>query len=93
MKPKPHWDTIEKAIGNTCRLKIIRALMKNPNKPLTKHLLQKYTHLNAREVKKHLTVLTQMGWVKEIPYKPLKYRLNTDREDVKRITEYFRPYL
>lgn len=90
---KPAWETVERAIGNACRLKIIKALMKHPNKPLTKYMLEKYTHLNAREVKTHLKVLTELDWVEEIPYKPLKYRLNRKKEEVKRVTELFRSYV
>ena len=67
--------------------------MQHHNKPLTKYMLEKYTHLNAREINKHLKVLIDLGWVEQIPYKPLKYRLNRDREDVNRVLKFFKVYL
>jgi Fic family protein len=87
------WDHIETGVGNPCRLRILRALMKSPNKPLTRHLLQKRTLLNPREVKKHLEALVDLGWLEEIPYKPKKYRINRQNEDVRRLADFLRPYL
>jgi len=87
------WDQVEAGLGNPCRLRILRTLMRSPSKPLTGYLLQKYTLLNPREVKKHLEVLVDLGWLEETPYKPKKYRINQQNEDMLRLMEFLKPYL
>jgi Fic family protein len=90
---KLSWEQIEKVLGNPCKLRILRVLVKNPQKPLTQHLLAKHTHLNPREVKKHLEYLIKLNWVEKTPYKPFKYRINKQDEDVKRLVEFLSPYI
>jgi len=87
------WEEIEKGLGNPCKLRILRALMTNPNKPLTRYMLRKHAGLKAREVQKHVAALVELGWVEEIPYKPTKYRINKQNYDVKRLVEFLQPYV
>ena len=81
---------IEDGLGNTGRLKILRALASGETVSQTKYSLEKVTGLSPVYVRKHLKVLVDTGWVKEYDYNPQVYALNLDDPKVRFLVEFFK---
>ena len=82
-------EEMEIGLGSVGKLKIMRELIKNRDRLLTKYALGKTTHLKPIDVKNNLKVLVKINWVKEYPYQPKKFGANLENEVVKGLYEFF----
>lgn len=89
MSSKTRKVELEVALGTVGRLRILKELASRPNQPITKYQLEKLTGLKPVDVRKDLEALIQIGWVKEHPYRPKKYEINTENQKAKHLTEFF----
>jgi DNA-binding IclR family transcriptional regulator len=81
-------EEIEDAIGGKGRLRILGLLSENKERFLTKYAIKKETGLRARTVKSDLLKLVRLGWVRESPHEPKKYRINLEKEEVEHTVEF-----
>lgn len=72
------WEKVERALGSVGKLRIMRELLREPNEARSRYVLGKRTHLKLQDIKKHLKVLTSLGWVKENVNDPRTYRVNME---------------
>ena len=72
------WKQVEKGLGSVGRLRILRVLASKEMPSQTRYSLEKATGLKAIDVRKHLHVLIDTGWVKEHDFDPPVYTLNLD---------------
>lgn len=84
------WDDVEAGLGSPGRIRILRALLKKPGECFTKYALERLTGLKPVDIRRDLSVLVGLGWVKENPYDPKTYEINMDNEVVKVIADFFR---
>ncbi|MFH1327274.1 MAG: hypothetical protein ABIH76_00240 [Candidatus Bathyarchaeota archaeon] len=82
------WE-IERGLGTEGRLRIMRTLIKKPDEVFTKYQLERLVYLKPIAVRKNLNVLTEIGWVQELPYQPRKYKVNMDKETVRHLANFF----
>ncbi|MAH21222.1 MAG: hypothetical protein CMO12_00215 [Thaumarchaeota archaeon] len=82
--------SIENGLGSKGRLKILRAMTRNPHDSFTRYQLQQSTRLNATGVKADLNTLIRVGWVKEYPFEPRKYQIELENPIVSQIVEFFK---
>jgi len=82
-------EEIESGLGSEGKIRILGALAKNPDTPLTRYSLEKLTKLKPTDVKTNLEVLVRMKWVTEHPYQPRKYRINLENETARHLIEFF----
>ena len=82
-------NAIEVGLGTVGRLRILRELISHQGQALTKYQLAKLTHLKNLSLRRDLEVLIRLGWVEELPYRPKKYRVNLEREEVRHLAEFF----
>jgi len=83
---------IERGLGSKGKLRILRALAKEPQKPLSIYMLEKYTGIRSNFLKADIKTLMEIGWVKEYTEsgRIKKYSLNLRNETVLKIIEFFR---
>lgn len=83
---------IERGLGSKGKLRILRALAKEPQKPLSIYMLEKYTGIRSNFLKADIKILVEIGWVKECAGsgRIKKYSLNLRNETVLKIIEFFR---
>ena len=51
--------------------------------PLMRYAIDKVTWVSEKNAVKALRTLVEIGWVLQLPIKPVKYRLNKDNDTVK----------
>ena len=81
---------VEEGLGSAGRLRILRILASGEAPTYTRYGLEKLTGLSPVYVRKHLKVLVETGWVKELNYASPVYALNLDDLKVNLLVEYFR---
>lgn len=84
------WGDIEAGLGSPGRIRILRVLLRRPGECFTRYALERLTGLKPVDVRRDLSVLVGLGWVRENPYDPRTYEINMDNEVVKVIAEFFR---
>jgi DNA-binding transcriptional ArsR family regulator len=72
------WWQVERGLGSAGRLRILRALASKEEASQTRYSLERVTGLKPIDVRKHLQVLIDTGWVKEHDVNPPVYTLNLD---------------
>ena len=88
-KPNGIREAVETGLGSSGRLKILRVLASKESASHTKYSLEKLTGLKSVDVRKHLKVLVEAGWVKEHAYNPQTYTLNADNPAIRALREFF----
>lgn len=88
-KNKAAWRQVEKGLGSVGRLRILRALASGEAASQTRYGLERLTGLKPVDVRKHLKVLIETGWVKEHDYNPPVYTLNLDDQKAKFLVDFF----
>ncbi len=88
-KPGGIREAIETGLGSSGRLRILRILASKESPSQTKYSLEKLTGLKAVDVRKHLKVLVEAGWVRECAYNPKTYTLDSDKPEVRALQEFF----
>jgi len=79
--------TIEAGLGSSGRLKLLRVLSRNPE-GMTKYAIEQ-SGLRYGDITANLRVLVEIGWVKELPTQPRKYRINLDNGIVNALIEFY----
>ena len=87
-KPEIH-RLVEDGLGSAGRLRILRCMASGETPTYTRYGLEKLTGLSPAYVRKHLKVLVETGWVKELNYGSTVYALNLDDLKVKLLVDYF----
>lgn len=90
MKDENAQRIVEEGLGSVGRLKILRALAQGKATSETKYSLEKVTGLKPIDVRKHLKILIDTGWVREYDYNPPVYTLNKENPKAKSLTEFFK---
>lgn len=83
-------EEIEDAVGGKGRLRILGLLAEHRGGFLTRYAIKKEAGLRDRTVKSDLETLVKLGWIRESPYEPKKYRINLEKEEVKHLVEFLR---
>lgn len=84
-------DEIERVLTNAGKIKILRLLMKNPDRIFTRYEIGKKTPLNPKDITNDLDILVQVGWVREFRIHHLKkYAINLDDELTRQFFDFFR---
>jgi len=81
---------VEEGLGSPSRLRILRILSSGEEASQTKYGLERKTGLKAVDVRKHLKILVETGWVKEHDYDPPVYTLNLDNPKVLSLVDFFK---
>ncbi len=81
---------VEEGLGSVGRLRILRALASGERASQTKYGLERVTGLKPVDVRKHLRVLIDTGWVKEHNYNPPVYTLNLDDPKARVLVDFFK---
>jgi DNA-binding transcriptional ArsR family regulator len=84
---------IEKVLGSSGRLRILKYLVKNPtNEPsLSPFRLRTLTGLRGGNVERHMETLVKWGWVEEVHlYGGKKYKLKRENPKVKALIVFFK---
>lgn len=82
---------VERALSSPGKLKILKLLMKQQDHAFTRYELGKKISLRPTDIKNDLTVLVEVGWVKELKLQHLeKYSINMDNELAKQFTDFFK---
>ena len=84
------YKLVEDGLGSAGRLRILRFMASGETPSYTKYGLEQLTGLSPAYVRKHLKVLVETGWVKELNFGSTVYALNLDDLKVKLLVEYFR---
>ena len=90
MKDEDAQKMVEEGLGSVGRLRILRALASGETTSETKYSLERITSLKPVDVRKHLKVLIDTGWVKEHKYNPPVYTLNSDNPKTKFLIDFFK---
>ena len=72
-------DIIEKGLGGLGKLKLIKALAEE-ERMMTIYSLHKKTHLKREDIKRNLSDLIDIDWVREEKLANVLYRLNRQNE-------------
>jgi len=80
---------IETGLATTGRLRIPQVLAKDGGNALTKYGIERESGLRHDDVVRNLTALLGIDWVKPLPTKPMKYRINSDDSIVSSLIEFF----
>ncbi len=83
------WEEIEKGLGSAGRLRILKVMMRNPDRYFTRYMLKRMTGLKTVDVKSNLNILVGLGWVIEYTYGVKTYRVNMENRAVQAIAELF----
>jgi len=81
---------VEEGLGSPSRLRILRILTSGEEQSQTKYGLERKTGLKPVDVRRHLKVLVETGWVKEHDYEPPFYTLNLDNPKAKLLVDFFK---
>ena len=82
-------DIIEIGLGSIGKIKIIRALSE-ADKMATIYALHKRTNLKREDIKRNLSDLIKIGWVRETKLANSMYSANRENEYVNHLTSFFR---
>ena len=82
-------ETIEKGIGGLGKIKIIRALAEE-DRMMTIYGLHKKTHLKREDIKRNLSDLIEIDWVREERLANILYKLNRQNDYVQHLLTFFR---
>jgi hypothetical protein len=82
-------DIIEKGIGGLGKLKLIKALAEE-ERMMTIYSLHKKTHLKREDIKRNLSDLIDIEWVKEEKLANVLYRLNRQNENVQHLLTFLK---
>lgn len=75
---------LEKGLGSRGRLRIIIALARNPE-GLSKYMLERLTGIRSKSLSADLSILMDLGWIREESDHVKKYYLRFENEIVKRL--------
>jgi len=81
---------VEEGLGSVGRLRILRILASVEYSTQTKYGLEKHTGLSPVYVRRHLKILIETGWVKELKYSPPVYMLNPENLKTRFLVDFFR---
>ena len=81
---------VEDGLGSAGRLRILRFMASGETPTFTRYALEHLTGLSPMYVRKHLKILVETGWVKELNYASPVYALNLDDLKVSLLVDYFR---
>jgi Fic family protein len=76
------WEEVEAALGSVGKLRILKFLIKNPEKAYTRYSLKKETGIKPKDVTNDLKTLVTIGCVKEYRYGRKTYQINMDNHIV-----------
>jgi hypothetical protein len=82
-------EIIEIGLGSIGKIKIIRALSE-AEKMATIYALHKRTNLKREDIKRNLSDLIKIGWVRETRLTNAMYSANMENEYVNHLTSFFR---
>lgn len=82
-------EIIEIGLGSIGKIKIIRALSE-ADKMATIYALHKRTNLKREDIKRNLSDLIKIGWVRETKLANAMYSANRENEYVNHLTSFFR---
>ena len=82
-------EIIEIGLGSIGKIKIIRALSEAENMA-TIYALHKRTNLKREDIKRNLSDLIKIGWVRETKLANATYSANRENEYVNHLTSFFR---
>ena len=82
-------EIIEIGLGSIGKIKIIRALSE-ADKMATIYALHKRTNLKREDIKRNLSDLIKIGWVRETKLANSMYSANRENEYVNHLTSFFR---
>lgn len=86
----PHRPTLLKALGNEARLRILLALAKYRDEALTIYKIAKFSGLDRKIIKTHLSKLLQANLVTTKSYGPIYlYSLNNESPQIQRLVDLF----
>jgi DNA-binding transcriptional ArsR family regulator len=80
---------VEEGLGSPGRLRILHVLASGEEQSQTKYGLERRTGLKPIDVRKHLKVLMETGWVKEHDFNPPVYTVNLDNPKAKLLVDFF----
>jgi Fe2+ or Zn2+ uptake regulation protein len=80
---------VEIGLGSIGKIKLIKALS-DADKMATVYSLHKKTNLKREDIKRNLSDLVEIGWVKETKLANKMYRANKDNEYVNHLMIFFR---
>lgn len=80
---------MEIGLGSIGKIKLIKALS-DDDKMATVYSLHKKTNLKREDIKRNLSDLVEIGWVKETKLANKMYRANKDNEYVNHLMIFFR---
>ena len=83
------WAEVEKGLGSSGRIKILRYLIEHPTRQFTRYSLRRSTGLSTEELTRHLQVLVELGWIRQFPHEPKTYQINMENRVVKVIIKFF----
>jgi Fe2+ or Zn2+ uptake regulation protein len=82
-------EIVEIGLGSIGKIKLIKALS-DADKMATVYSLHKKTNLKREDIKRNLSDLVEIGWVKETKLANKMYRANKDNEYVNHLMIFFR---
>jgi hypothetical protein len=82
-------ETIEKGMGGLGKIKLIRALAEE-DRMMTIYGLHKKTHLKREDIKRNLSDLIEIGWVREEKLANILYKLNRQNDYVQHLLTFFK---
>ena len=82
-------DIIEKGLGGLGKLKLIKALAEQEGM-MTIYSLHKKTHLKREDIKRNLSDLIDLDWVREEKLANVLYRLNRQNEIVEHLLTFLK---
>ncbi len=82
-------EIVEIGLGSIGKIKLIKALSE-ADKMATVYSLHKKTNLKREDIKRNLSDLVEIGWVKETKLANKMYRANKDNEYVNHLMIFFR---
>jgi len=82
-------DIIEKGLGGLGKLKLIKALAEE-ERMMTIYSLHKKTHLKREDIKRNLSDLIDIDWVREEKLANVLYRLNRQNENVQHLLTFLK---
>ena len=82
-------EIVEIGLGSIGKIKLIKALSE-ADKMATVYSLHKKTNLKREDIKRNLSDLIEIGWVKETKLANKMYRANKDNEYVNHLMIFFR---
>ncbi|MFH0748634.1 MAG: winged helix-turn-helix domain-containing protein [Candidatus Bathyarchaeota archaeon] len=81
---------VEEGLGSASRLRILYVLASNKAASQTKYGIERSTGLKPVDVRKHLKILVDTGWIKENRYNPPTYTLNLDNPKTGCLVDFFK---